>query len=164
MNEQEYFMQIQMMGQEAQGIEQQIQVIEQQIMELHAVRGSLEAISKSDGKAEILASLGKGIFVKADLKDKEVFVNVGKDVILKKSPEETIKVIEHETTRMIEGKDMFVSKIQEIQEQMQSMMEEMQNRAGGEHSSSHEHSCGDDCKCEEPCEDCDCKHKEEKQK
>lgn len=161
MNEQEYFMQINMMGQEAQRLEQQIQVIDQQIMELNAVRESLQAISTSNGKAEILASLGKGIFVKADLKDKEVFVNVGKDVIIKKTPEETLKVIEHETTRMIEGKDMFISKIQEIQDQMQSMMEEMQNRAP---STEHTHSCGEDCECEEPCEDCACEHDHEEKK
>ena len=116
MNEQQYFMQVQMMGQEAQRMEQQVQVIDQQIAELSAVRESLEAIKTSNGKSEILANLGKGIFVKADLKDKDVFVNVGKDVIIKKTPEETITIIEKETTRMMEGKDMFISKIQEIQE------------------------------------------------
>ena len=155
MNEQEYFMQVNMMGQEAQRMEQQIQVIDQQIVELMAVKDSLEAIKNSNGKSEILANLGKGIFVKADLKDKDVFVNIGKDVIIKKTPEDTLKIIEHETQRMIEGKDMFIAKIQEIQEQMQSLMEEMQNKSG-----KHSHSCGNsDCECEEPCEDCECEHK-----
>ena len=75
MNEQEYFMQMQMLGQEAEKIEQQVQMIDQQNMELMAVRESVAAMKDNKNK-EILANLGKGIFVKADIKDENLFVNV----------------------------------------------------------------------------------------
>ena len=54
-----------------------------QINEMNSVKETLEMI-KSGKETEILANLGKGIFVKADLreKDKNLFVNVGKEVIV----------------------------------------------------------------------------------
>lgn len=160
MEQQEYFMRVQMLGQEAERIEQQIQVIEQQIAELSAVKESIKAIETGDEKKEILANLGKGIFVKADLKNKELFINVGKDVIIKKTPEETIKVIEKETQRMMEGKSAMIARIQEIQENMQELMKEMQSQSN---SSEHHHSCeNEDCMCEDPCEDCECEKKGKK--
>lgn len=159
MEQQEYFMQVQMLGQEAERIEQQIQVIEQQVAELSAVKQSVESIRTSDDKREILANLGKGIFVKADLKDKELFINVGKDVIIKKTPEETIKVIDNETQRMMEGKSAMISRIQEIQENMQQLMQEMQSAQGNNHNHS---CCNEECECEEPCEDCECEKSKKK--
>jgi prefoldin alpha subunit len=162
MEQQEYFMRINMMGQEAERIEQQIQMIDQHLSELGAVNESILAIKNSDKNKEILANLGKGIFVKADLREKNLFVNVGRDVLIKKTPDETIKVIQGETTKLMEGKELLIEKIQGIQESMKSMMEEMQNQAGNEQ---HGHSCGnEECQCETPCEDCECEHEHKKEK
>ena len=169
MNEQEYFMKMQMLGQEAEKIEQQVQMIDQQNMELMAVRESIAAMKENKNK-EILANLGKGIFVKADIKDENLFVNVGKDVLVKKTADETLKIIDEQLAKLTAGKEQFIGRISELQEEMQALLMEAQKhqRASGE---THSHGCEDescgcgeecngceneDCECEEPCEDCKC--------
>jgi len=164
MDEQQYFMKMQMLGQEAEKIEQQVQMIDQQNMELMAVRESVAAMKENKNK-EILANLGKGIFVKADIKDENLFVNVGKDVLVKKNPDETIKIIDEQLVKLTAGKEQFIGRIGELQEEMQNLLLEAQKfqRASGE---KHEHECSgcenENCECEEPCEDCECAKKGKK--
>ncbi len=166
MDQQQYFLRMQMLGQEAEKIEQQIQIIEQQIGEMNAVRETLEAI-KSGKETEILANLGKGIFAKADLrsKDKNLFVNVGKDVAVKKTPEETLKIIDEQVKRLVEGKADFVDRISELQENMQALLMEAQKSEPDSKEHSHEHKCENkNCECEKPCEECECEKKDSKEK
>lgn len=125
MEQQEYFLKMQMLGQEAEKIEQQIQAIEQQTAELQAVRESLEAIKEGKQK-EMLANLGKGIFIPAEIKEKELLVNVGKSILIKKNPEETLKIIGEQIKKLIDGKNGFVLKIENLQEEMQQLLLEMQ--------------------------------------
>ena len=125
MEQQEYFLKMQMLGQEAEKIEQQIQAIEQQAAELQAVRESLEAI-KGGKQKEMLANLGKGIFIPAEIKEKELLVNVGKSILIKKNPEETLKIIGEQIKKLIDGKNGFVLKIENLQEEMQQLLLEMQ--------------------------------------
>ncbi len=163
MNQQEYFMQMQMLGQEAEKLDQQMQMIDQQSIELAAVRDSIVSIKESSGKekeTEILANLGKGIFVKADLKEKNLYINIGKDVIVRKTPDETLKIIDEQTKKMAEGKMAMTERIQQLQLEMNNLLMKAQKEQGGENSHGHNHSsCGDaDCECEEPCEDCECEH------
>lgn len=160
MEQQEYFMRVQMLGQEAEKIEQQIGLFDQQITEFNAVKDSLESIQNSNEK-EILANLGKGIFIKADIKDKQLYVNVGKDVIVRKDIPSALKIVEEQTQRLIEGKAELIERIQQIQEKMQEMMGAA--NIGGHACSDEgcdcedEEECDGNCDCETPCEDC--KHK-----
>lgn len=156
MEQQECFMRIQMLGQEAEKIEQQIQAIDQQMAELSAVKESLENLNSEKGKSrEILANLGKGIFAKAQINEEDLFVNVGREVVVKRTIKETLSIIEAQSKKLVEGREEFVEKIQELQENMQDLMSELQTKSGvGD-------SCGrkcqhEDCECEEPCEDCEC--------
>lgn len=122
MEQQEYFLRINELGQEAEKLEQQIQLMEQQMQELLAVRSSLENI-KDKGKLEILSHLGKGIFIKTEIKDEELFVNIGREVIVKKKPAEAIKIINLELNKLSLGKENFILKIQELQEEMQKIID-----------------------------------------
>lgn len=168
-NPQEYFMQMQMLGQEAERLEQQMQILDQQTAELAAVRESIDAIKNSEKskETEILANLGKGIFVKADLKDRELFVNIGKDIIVKKTPDETIKIIDEQTKKLAEGKQMIIEKIQELQLNMNELLQkaqQAQNSEEDQHNHEHSHECeNENCECEKPCEeDCECEKESRK--
>jgi len=165
MNQQESFMQMQMLGQEAEKLDQQMQMIDQQVVELAAVRESIVSIKDNkDKNAEILANLGKGIFIKADLKSKDLFVNIGKDVIVKKTPDETLKIIDEQTKKMTDGKIAMTERIQQLQIEMNNILMQAQ-KAQAEHSHSHEHKCeNEECNCEDPCEDCECEHEKKKGK
>jgi prefoldin alpha subunit len=133
MEQQEQFMKINMLGQEAERLEQQIQLIDRQISEINSVKESLLAINTNskEKNREILANLGKGIFIKAKLdennneKSKELFVNIGNGVIVKKTPEETIKIIEDQEKKMLLGKEEFMNRIYEIQSEMQNVLEDV---------------------------------------
>ena len=163
MEQQQYMMKMQMLGQEAEKLEQQLQMIDQQSSDLNAVLESVQVIKEGKSK-ELLANLGKGIFVRADLKEKDLLVNIGKDVIVKKTPEQTIQVIEDQLGKLAAGKEQFVERIAELQNEMQNLLLQVQReQSGHKHSSACEH---EDCECETPCEDCECEHehKEEKKK
>ena len=169
MDQQEYFMRINMLGQEAEKTEQQIQAIDQQISELNSVRDSLNGLEeegKNNEPKEILAHLGKGIFVKAEVKEKDLYVNVGKEVVLKKTIPDTLKIIEDQSKILLEGKEELIARIQDIQEKMQQMMSGMNNKqeegecsdeecgCGHDHEHKQDKECDGNCECEEPCEDC----------
>jgi prefoldin alpha subunit len=74
----------------------------------------------------MLANLGKGIFIPAEIKEKELLVNVGKSILIKKNPEETLKIIGEQIKKLIDGKNGFVLKIENLQEEMQQLLLEMQ--------------------------------------
>lgn len=159
-------MQIQMLSEEAEKIEQHVQMLDQQANELQEIRKSIEGIKNTSGNQEILANLGKGIFVKAEVKSKELLINIGKETIVKKTPEETIGIIDNQLLRLTEGKQELISRIQEIQQQVQGLL--IQARKS-DSKSNHEHDececedcegecdCNGDCKCEE--NECECGHK-----
>lgn len=160
MDKQEQFMRINMLGQEAENIEQHMQAIDIQLQELNSVRHSIEAI-ESDKQKEILTNLGKGIFVRTEIKDKNLFVNVGGETIVKKTPQETLKIIQEQTEKMFAGKEQMTQQIENLQIEMKHILESVQ---GSEHSCGTEcnhndsEECDGNCECEEPCADCKHKH------
>lgn len=80
--------------QESQEVEQQLNFVVQQINELEVFSKNLEDLQNQKEK-EILASLGKGVYVKAKRNGEEkIFVEVGAGVVLKKSILETREIIE----------------------------------------------------------------------
>jgi len=151
-----------MLGQEAEKLEQQMQILEQQSQELSGVKDSLLEIAK-DKKKEILANLGKGIFAKATLMDDDLFVNVGKEVLVKKTREETIKVIDEQIVKLSMGQQEITQKIGELQEEMQKLLMGMQQDATSK-DHTEKHCSHEDCECEEPCADCECEHDKKKGK
>jgi prefoldin alpha subunit len=157
MGKEEYFMRINMLGQEAEKIEQHMQAIEQQIQELSMVKQSIEAIREGK-QSEILANLGKGVFVRTEIKSKELFVNIGKEVIIKKTPDETSKIIEEQIDKMIEAKTELMKKIENLQEQMKIIIHEAEkNQCEGSEQSANirekNHKCKHpNCECDYDCE------------
>jgi len=123
--EQEQIIRIQMMEQEVNQLNQQLQMIEQNIKELGSIVASLDEIDK--GK-NILANLGKSIFVPVEIKDDKLIVEVGKGNFVKKSITDTKKVIETESGKMMEGKNQIMKRLQDIQEEMAVLFNELQNK------------------------------------
>jgi len=74
--EQQYMIQMQMLQQEAQELNQQLQLIEQNISEMQELNLSLEELEKNDDK-NILANIGKKIYLPVEVKEKELVAIVG---------------------------------------------------------------------------------------
>tara|TARA_Y100000296_G_C5094270_1_gene216517 strand:- start:394 stop:804 length:411 start_codon:yes stop_codon:yes gene_type:complete len=130
--EQQHMMQMQMLQQEAQEMNQQLQLIEQNISEMQELKSSLEEIEKDKNK-EILANIGKRIYLPVEIKDKNLFVEVGKGNFVKKSVPEAKKVVDEQIKKLIIGKTDITKRLEELQQEVNNLMQELiKAQANGE--------------------------------
>lgn len=122
---QEQIMQIQMMEQEVNQLNQQLQLIEQNIKEMGDLLESLEEIGNEQNK-EILANLGKRIFIPVEIKDRKLIVEVGKGNFVKKSVPETKEVIGRESKKLMEGRAQIMERLTSLQMEMNNLIMEVQ--------------------------------------
>ena len=122
---QELIIKIQIMEQEANQLNEQLQMVEQNVNEMLELKASLDEIGKEENK-DILANIGKKIFIPVEIKTKELIVEVGKGHYVKKTPEETIKIVESQLDRLMEGKTQIVGRLDELQNEMQSLIKEIE--------------------------------------
>jgi prefoldin alpha subunit len=123
MAQQEYLFKLAMLEQEMTKLEQQMQLIEQQILEMQNLKAGLEELEKSNEK-EMLANLGKNIFIKTEIKDKNLLVDVGNKTFVKKNVAETLKVIEDQLGKLMGAKEQIIGKMQEFQQQTEQIISE----------------------------------------
>lgn len=96
------YMEYQFLMQHTQQVAQQLEEIKSQISELENINISLEEINKTENNQEILVPLGSGIFTKAKfVKDKEVLMNVGADVVVTKEIKDAKKLIDAQKEELI---------------------------------------------------------------
>ena len=137
--EQEKLIQLQMIEQEASQLEQQLQIVEQHISDMQKIGVGLNEIESAEGN-EILANIGKGIYIPAQIKSKELIVEIGSKNFVKKTIPETKKIIDEQLKKLIEFKHQVMEGINGLQEQMNLVMEE---------SGSNHKPYGEDCTCED---------------
>ena len=94
--EQEKAMKIQVLGRQAQEMERQLGEIDKRIDELNIIQESLEEL-KGNKDAEMLVPFGSGVLLKAKLvDDQNVLVNIGSDVITKKTITQANKTLKEQ--------------------------------------------------------------------
>jgi len=111
--------------QEINKLEQQMQLIEQQVLEMQSLYSGLKELEKSKEK-QMWANLGKNIFIKTEILDKNLLVDIGNRTFVKKNITETLKLIEEQLIKLIEVKNKVMGKLQEIQQQMEEVIMEAQ--------------------------------------
>jgi len=104
-------------------LSQQLQAVEENIVELNSLIFDLDEIKK--GK-EILAQVGKGVFVNANLTSNELTVNVGEKNFVKKKIPETKKLIKEQLSKLENVKKELEMKIDEIGGEIQRILSEME--------------------------------------
>jgi len=122
MEKEEYVQKLSFLQEEIGKLEEQINLINQQLNELETLNFGLEKFKKFKEEKEVLASLGKGIFFSAEIKDNHLLVNVGSGIILKKSPEETAEIIKKQALKLEEMRKSLVSEIEKINEVMRDLI------------------------------------------
>ena len=108
-------------------LSQHLEIINQQIEELEQFGKQLSSMNGAKGK-ELLAPVGKGVYVRTELKDEKLLVQVGAGVILKKTPEQTIETIKGQLKRLLELKVQYSTKLDQIQDQLQQMVMQMEQQ------------------------------------
>lgn len=121
MAKEEFLLKLNLLQQEAEKTEEQINLINQQISEFETLKLSLDKIENAD---EILANLGRGIFLKTKPMEKELFVNIGSGVVLKKTKEETSMIIDKQIREMHELKAKCLAEMEKLNFQLQNLIGE----------------------------------------
>jgi len=128
---QEQIIKIQIMEQEANQLNEHLKLIEQNINEMQELVVSLDEVDKKESQ-EILANIGKRIYIPVKITDKKLIVEVGNKHFVKKSIPETKKVIEEQLGNLIGAKTEIMEKLEEIQEKMKAIIEEIEKEQAKE--------------------------------
>ena len=122
MNEELVF-QASLLQQEAEKIQEHLDLVEKQLSELEQLSKYLTHLNASKEKT-IISSLGKGIHVKTELAEKKLFVEVGSGIVIRKTPEQTLEVIESQLKSLKAFKtQLLVQKVLSIRALNEAIME-----------------------------------------
>ena len=110
------YIELQLMEQQMKQLQENAKVLDSQLAELIGVIQSLEDFKSVENRTQLWVPISNGIFTKAELIDnRELMVNVGADVVVKKSAEET--------------KSLIAGQMDEIKKVQQKVVEELQRIA-----------------------------------
>ena len=109
-------------------LEEHVKFLQNQIEELKQFAERLTSLGKSNEK-DILASIGKGVYLPAELKDKNLLVEVGAGVIVKKTPEGLKEVVIDQISKLEESKVSMVSQIGLYTQKIQEIMLQVQTES-----------------------------------
>ncbi len=123
MVEEKYLLKLALIEQEIGRLEQQMQLIEQQSLEMQNLQKGLEEFEKSREK-QMLANLGRNIFIKTEISDKNLLVDVGNRVFVKKNISETLKLVGEQLANLAEAKNKVMGKMQDIHAQAEEIIGE----------------------------------------
>ena len=114
---QELMIKLGMFEQQIQQLRQQLQAVEESIIEITSLNYGLDELEGSAGK-EILAPMGRGIFVKTKLLSDKLTVDVGGKNFVNKSIPETKKIIENQINKLNKIKEDLNRNIEEINQEL----------------------------------------------
>lgn len=118
---QEFLYKLGMFEKQIEQLSQQLQLIEKSVLDLNSLNFGMDEIKDSVGK-EILAQLGKGIFVKTKLISDELVVDVGDKNFVKKSIPETKSIIKEQIEKLNHLKKDLEDKIEEINKEVEELV------------------------------------------
>ena len=121
----EFLFKLSMFEQQIQHLQQQLQAVDEGIMDMNSLSLGLDEVKNSIGK-EVLAPLGRGIFVETELLSDKLMVDVGGRNFVKKSVPETKEIIEAQIKKLYEIKKELGEKIEEINEELTRIILEAQ--------------------------------------
>ena len=125
MAEQELMFKAALLERQAEELNSNVSYIANQIAELEQFKETLKSIGDSKTK-EVLSSLGKGVYVKTSMEDKNLLVSIGANVVIKKSPEQTIKTLDAQIRALHEAKAHFMNQVEICNSEIQSAISEIQ--------------------------------------
>jgi len=116
-----------MLQKESEQIENNLLIINEHVLELSKFNENLQFLEgKGKKDKEILASLGRGVYVKSKIEDdKELFVEIGAGIVVKKTPQETKKVIEEQIQKFEEARRELSEQLHLYKEEFGKMLMEI---------------------------------------
>ncbi len=127
--QQELMLRFSMYEQQIKQIQEHLELVEQNILEISSLSLGLEELKGKNG-SEILAPVGRGIFVKSKLIDDKLIVDVGSKKFASKSIEETKEVIKSQLSKLEEIKNNLQTSLEKINEEITEFIKNAQEKEG----------------------------------
>lgn len=105
-------------------IKQQLDSVEQALSDLYSLHTGLDEIKEGQ---EILAPVGKGIFVRAKTLSEDLTVDIGGKKYVKKSVPDTKNLIGKQLEKMQQVKEELNQEMEKINNQLSETMRQYQN-------------------------------------
>jgi len=129
---QKLYMQFQVLDQNIKQIQQQAQTLNAQLVELVGATRSLDDIKNVKNGTEILVPISSGVYAKAEIKDTEnMLVNVGANINVKKSVDDTKKIIETQVEEMKKLQKQMLGELNRLTTQAGLIENEMNKISSG---------------------------------
>jgi len=113
--EQNKYLQLQMIDQQARQLQQYLQTFDQQLLEIRNVISSLNELAKLKKGDSIFVPIANGIFAKAKLDDnQDVRVNVGNNTVVTKTIDGAIKMLQGQEAEITQYRSDVLAKLEEL--------------------------------------------------
>jgi len=122
---QELLFQASLIQKQSEELENHLGLLQNQISELSQLKESLSHIANTSDK-EMLSLLGKGVHLKTELKSKDLYVEVGAGIVVKKTPQETLEVITNQLKRLTEVKVQLSNQLEIYQQTMRKIIRDVE--------------------------------------
>ena len=123
--DQELIYRASMLERQSQEAEGKIDFVNQQIQELDRFQENLD-IFINNKDTEMFSSLGKGVHVKANLSSKNLLVEVGAGVIVKKDAKDMKEIISSQIKKFREVKNHIYAEMEDYNAQLSEIMAQVE--------------------------------------
>ena len=128
MAHEDYLMRLNMLEQRIQKVQEQLMMIEQQRAEISSLSNSLDKIKGKKDK-EILAHIGKGIFLKSKIMNNdELIIDVGSKIFLKKSVEDGKQIVEKQVEELVNVRDVLLAELSRARNEAEGIILEIEEK------------------------------------
>ena len=122
---QEYLLKLQMLQQEAEKISQENESVSRQLSELTELKHNLNDFLLDKGD-EAMVAVGKGIFAKAQLKEKRLYVNIGSGLVVKKDVPSTLTLIDEQLAKLEKIREEYVGQMEELNASVREIIDKQE--------------------------------------
>jgi len=123
---QKKYLELQLLIKQINDLQQQLLLLQQQILGLRELKENISKFKDLKSGVESYIPLGSNIFAKAKLIDnKEFLVGVGSNTFIKKTIDETLELIEKQTTEIEKIMQEFDIQINELDSKGHELQEEI---------------------------------------
>ena len=126
MDEQELNRKFQMLEQKIRQTQEQLEAVERAIFDMSTINVGIEELKGKTGE-EIMAPIGRGIFVKANLVSENIIVDVGSGNFIEKTIDETKDMISGQKEKMKGFKEELEKELDLINQDITKTMQEYQS-------------------------------------
>ena len=112
---QKMYLELQLLDEQMKQVQKQAVALDEQLVELNNTLQALDDFNKTDIGTNILVSLSPGIFTNAELKNnKELFVNVGNNIVVKKNVAETEEMLKKRQDAINKYREAILVELQKM--------------------------------------------------